>query len=201
MVTQDVKTIVAMLMQRPITESIALEVGNLDDFKHLEIVHGEWVGLEGLPEEMTGEEHGRIEALLIILIGGHVLQNKLGVVYPGDTDFVLDGSPGDIRLKRQPDVSFVAGDRARSTSGYYYQAPDLAVEIVSPSQDRPEMLAKTSEYLRFGSKQVWLVFPAEKQVEVHFPDSAPEIYRVGDTVPGGDLLPGFSLQVAEVFEE
>lgn len=201
MVIQDVKTIVALLMQRPITETIALEVGTLEDFQHLEIVNGEWQGLNGQAEDMTGEEHGRIEALLIILIGSYVLKNKLGMVYPGDTDFVLDGRPGDIRLKRQPDVSFVAKGRAQSTSGYYYLSPDLAIEIVSPSQDRPEMLAKTSEYLRFGSKQVWLVFPAQKQIEVHFPDRPAETYNLDDTVPGGNLIPGFTLNVAEVFEK
>ena len=199
MVMQDVKTIVTLLMKRPITEDIALRVGAMDEFKNLEIVNGEWVGLEEQAEDMTGEEHGRIEGLLVILMGGHVMQHKLGYVYPGDTDFVLDGTPDDIRIKRQPDVSFVAGDRVDSTSGYYYLSPDLAIEIVSPSQSRPEMLAKVSEYLRYGSKQVWLVFPAQKQIEVHFPDSSPQIYTVGDTIPGGDLLPGFLLDVSVLF--
>jgi Uma2 family endonuclease len=200
MVLQDVKTVVSLMMKRPITEDIALQIGEMDDFKNLEIVGGEWVGLETQEEAMTGEKDGRIEGLLIIWIGGYVLQNQLGYVYPGDTDFVLDGTPGDIRLKRQPDVSFVAGERAKSTSGYYYLSPDLAVEIVSPSQFRPEMLAKVSEYLRYGSKQVWLVFPEQKQIEVHYPDRAPDIYNSGDTIPGGDLLPDFELDVTKVFE-
>jgi Uma2 family endonuclease len=200
MVMQNVKTIVSLLMQRPITEEIALQVGVMDDFKNLEIINGEWIGLDEQADDMTGESHGRIEGLLIILIGTYVLQNKLGYVYPGDTDFVLDGGPGDIRIKRQPDVVFVAGERSRSSSGYYYQAPDLAIEIISPSQSRPEMLAKASEYLRFGSKQVWIVFPFDEQIEIHYSDKSPEIYTVGDTISGGELIPGFELDVAKIFE-
>ncbi len=197
---QNVKTIVTLLTKRPITETDALAVNSMDDYKHLEIVNGEWVGLEDRAEEMTGEEHGRIEFMLILAIGNHVMANNLGMVYPGDTDFVLDGDPGDIRLKRQPDIAFVAAKNVKSTSGYYFQAPDLAVEIVSPSQSYPEMRDKVNEYTRFGTQQVWLVLPRSQQVEVHSPDRTARTYDADDTIPGGDLLPGFSLHVAAIFE-
>ena len=197
---EQVHSIVTLLLKRPITQDIALRVGAFDEFNHLEVVNGEWVGLEGLPEEMTGEEHGHIEFKFILALGNHVVENKLGRLYPGDVDFVLDGEPDDIRLKREADVAFVQTERVQKTTGYFYGAPDLAIEIVSPTQYRPEMLSKAAEYLQHGTQEVWLVFPREQQIEVHRPDRAPKIYGVGDTIPGGDLLPGFELAVAAVFD-
>ena len=198
---QEVVELVRLLVARPITEEIALRVGEFDDFKLLEIANGNWV-LE--PEEwtadMTGEEHGRIEFLLLLLFGNYVIERKLGMLYPGVTDFVLDGEPGNIRIKRKPDVAFVAAEHAQSSRGYYFRAPDLAIEIVSPSQRRAQMLTKVAEYLLHGTTQVWLVFPARSEVEVHTADTPAHVYGMGDVLTGGELLPEFTLEVAALFE-
>lgn len=190
-----------LLAVRPITEVIAAEVLATPGYEHLEIVNGEWVGLDKNKEEMTtGEEHGWIEALLIVLIGGYVVKHKLGRVYPGDVTFVLDGQPGDIRRMCEPDVAFVSLENVTPTQGFIFRAPDLAIEIISPSQTYSAMTDKIDDYFRSGTRQVWLVLPDKKQVEVHFPDKKPEKYRIGQSIPGGDLLPGFTLEVAQVFE-
>ncbi len=160
----EVRTIVNLLMKRPITEEIAMQVKAIPGYKHLEITNGQWVGFDDIEDEMTtGEEHGNIEALLIILMGGYVLSNKLGRVYPGDVTYVLDGQPNGIEISREPDVSFVSAANVMPSKGFIYIAPDLAVEIISPSQDYDEMAEKAQEYFNAGTKQVWIVIPSMRQ--------------------------------------
>lgn len=194
-----VKAIVSLLMKRPITEEIAMQVAEIPGYKKLEIVDGNWTLDEVDDDVTTGEEHGWIESLLIMLIGSYVLANKLGRVYPGDVAYVLRGDPLDIQRQREPDVSFVKQDRVTPSRGFIYGAPDLAIEIVSPTQDEPEMIDKANEYFRYGTEVVWLVYPRERLIDVRTPVSAIK-YGMGDTISGGDLLPGFSLSVAQVFE-
>lgn len=198
-VEQRVKSVIALLMHRPITEKIALEIGEIEGFGQLEIVHGEWVGFnEG--SYMTGEQQGRIEMRLLLAIGNHVEANDLGQVYPGDTDFVLSGNPESLEERRQPDVAFVKKSRMQKTSGYFYGAPDLAIEIVSPTQKRPKMVEKANIYLYWGTEQVWLVFPKDKTIEVHTADDIPIVYEFGDTL-NGELLPDLIIEVSKIFAE
>lgn len=200
-VSEQVRDIVRLLMKRPITEEIALEIKAVKGFEHLEIMGGDWVGLDKEWDEMTtGEEHGSIEFLLLFYIGGHVLAHQLGRVYPGDVTFVLDGEPGNIIESREADVGFVAESNVQSTQGFIFCAPDLAIEIVSPSQSEDEMRAKAKLYLRYGTKQSWVVIPDTRQIEVHLPDDAVKVYNMGDVIPGGDVLPGFTLKVDDVFK-
>ena len=201
MVDKSATRIDELLATRPITEAISMEIKATPGYEHLEVVNGEWVGLgKGENEMTTGEEHGWIESLLLLLIGNHILANDLGRFYPGDVTFVLDGTPGNIRVQCEPDVAFIAKENVKPTQGFIYRAPDLAIEIVSPSQSYSEMTEKVDLYFKHGTKQVWLVLPDKKQIEVHFPDKKPEKYKVGQSVPGGDLLPAFTLDVAAVFE-
>jgi Uma2 family endonuclease len=200
MVQEQVRTIVTLLMKRPITEAVATQIKSMEGYRHLEVVNGEWVGLEGRDEMTTGEEHGWIESLLLVLLGNFILAKRLGRFYPGDVTWILDGEPGDIRLMREPDVSFIAQENVTPTSGFIYRAPDLAVEIVSPSQSYNEMIKKMGEYFQHGTKVVWIVLPDQKQIEVHQLDGSVKRYSIGDSIPGGDLLPGFTLEVSAVFQ-
>jgi Uma2 family endonuclease len=197
-IAEEVKIIVRLLMQRPITEVIALEVEGTEGFEHLEIENGEWVGFDE-DEYMGGEEHGWIESLMITLFTTWVLQNKSGRVYSGDTDFVLDGTPDNIRLKRRPDVAYVGGKYVKPSRGYIYAAPDLAVEIISPTERPGQIRTKLREYLSHGVQQVWQVYPENQEIVVYFPDDTSKTYRPGDILSGGDLPPGFELDVANVF--
>jgi Uma2 family endonuclease len=196
----EVRAIVGLLIKRPITEEIVTQVRALEDYQLLEIADAEWVGFEEGTEDVTGEEHGWIEAKIIHEFMGYVLEHNAGRIYPGDTDFVLDGEPGNIRLLRKPDVAFVTRERVKPSRGLYYGVPDLAVEIISPSQSYSEVREKVSEYLTHGARQVWFVLPQNREIEVHLSGGIIRTYHPGDTVPGGDLLPGFSLDVAAVFE-
>lgn len=195
---EEIETLLAI---RPITEAIAMRVKNTPGYEHLLITDGEWVGLEKDKHEVgTGEQHGWIEMQILLALGNWAKANKAGRVYPGDVTFVLDGKRGKLGKMREPDVAFVASENVQPSEGFIYRAPDLAVEIISPSQDFSELRMKVDEYLQYGTQQVWLVLPRLKQIEVFFADDSARIYRLTDAVPGGDLLPGFSLPVREVFE-
>lgn len=99
-----------------------------------------------------------------------------------------------------PDVAFIAGERwPAETSGFVELAPDLAVEIVSPSNSPGEIERKVAIYLRAGVRSVWVVYPTERQVVVHMPSHPPAVFREGDQIDGGEVLPGLSLPVAEIF--
>lgn len=198
-VVDEVKTIVRLLMQRPITEEIAREIEAHEGFEHFEIADGDWVGFDEDPY-MSGEEHGWIESKIGALLTVWAMQHKAGRVYPGDTNFVLSGSSGDIQLMRRPDVAFVRQERVAETSGYIYAAPDLAVEIISPTEKPAQIRRKLAAYLSVGVTRVWQVFPETREIVVHWPDGTSRTYGVSGTITDPDLLPGFRLDVAVVFE-
>lgn len=195
----EVKTMVALLMQRPITEKIAMEVKSIEGFEHLEVESGEWVGFDR-DEFMGGEEHGWIESLLITYLTRWVLEKKSGRVYPSDTDFVLGGTPDDIQLHRRPDVAYVQNARVVPSAGYVYVVPDLVIEIISPTEKPYKIRQKLREYIDNGVQQVWQVFPDDHEIVVNLPDGTARTYREGDIISGGNLLPGFTLAVTNVFD-
>ena len=198
-VADEVKTIVRLLMQRPITEEIAREVETHEGFEHLEIEDGNWVGFDEDPY-MSGEEHGWIEAKLAALFTLWALENRAGRVYPGDTNFVLSGNRETLEEKRRPDVAFVRRERVVETTGYLFLAPDLAIEIISPTEKPYEIRGKLNVYLRFGVQRVWQVYPQTQEIVVTFADGTSRTYRPSDTLTDPELLPGFNLEVAMVFE-
>lgn len=198
--TDEVRRIVTLLMQRPITEEIAFKVEAQEGFEHLEIEDGQWVGFDE-DEFVSGEEHGWIEAQIVGDLIIWVRGNRSGRIYTGDTDFVLKGTPDNIELKRRPDIAFVSSRNVKPSKGYVYAAPDLAIEIISPTEKPYKIRKKLREYLDNGVKQVWQLYPNSQEIIVSFPDGTSRAYRPGDIIEGGDVLPGFTLDVAKVFEE
>lgn len=199
-VVDEVKTIVRLLMQRPITEEIAREVEAHEGFEHLEIVDGSWIGFDEDPY-MSGEEHGWIESKIGALLTLWAMQNKAGRVYPGDTSFILTGNPDNLELNRRPDIAFIKHDRVAGTSGYIYAAPDLAVEIISPTERPYAIRQKLADYLNNGVQRVWQVYPQTQEIVVTYADGTSRMYRAPDVLTDAELLPGFSLDVAVVFED
>lgn len=165
-----------------------------------EIVNGQWVNTE--EEKMAGELHGAIATNLIIALGTYAKAHKLGRVYPADTTYILEEDVHGIQLMRLPDVSFVAADRVKThdRQTYYQLAPDLAIEIVSPTERAVAVRAKLKEYLRTGVRQVWQVYPETQEVVVHLADGTARPYTMGQTISGNDVLPGFELPVAAIFD-
>ena len=166
-----------------------------DDGLRYELLRGALVS-----EPVPGRLHGRTVARISNLLSNFVGARRLGVVYTGDTGFVLARQPDTVR---GPDVAFLSNERERETKNarpYIPGAPDLAIEVVSPSDRTREVLGKVSDYLAAGSRLVWVVNPVREEVSAFRSPFAPHIVAGTDLLDGEDVLPGFSVTVAEIFE-
>lgn len=99
-----------------------------------------------------------------------------------------------------PDVSFVSDrNRVLVERGAAPYMPDLAIEIMSPDDSLRDLRKKARYYLANGSQLVWLVIPQKRLVEVYTPDDD-FVLTEGDILTGGDVLPGFTLAVKDIFQ-
>ncbi len=116
----------------------------------------------------------------------------------------VTGEGGGYRVSGEryaPDVAFLAKEKGPlAEKGYHPVAPDLAVEVMSPGNDPHDMLTKVGNYLAAGTV-VWVVMPEKKQVQVFVPGEKVQQLGIKDTVDGGDVLPGFTLAVKDIFPE
>ncbi|WP_152052447.1 Uma2 family endonuclease [Tautonia marina] len=108
------------------------------------------------------------------------------------------------RLDRRPDLAFISFDRwpkARPVprAAAWEVVPDLAIEVISPSNKTADDLRAVEDYFRAGTRQVWLVVPGVNRVYVFTSPTSVTIRSLGESLDGGDLLPGFSLSVLELF--
>lgn len=185
---------------KPITLKDMEAVDGLDEYKGMEIVDGVWT-----PKHEEGSVsigHGKFGGNAFGFLWNYVRQNPVGVVYMAETIFVLNVDEEGVKTMRKPDTSFVANERVKQPEdGYYFQAPDIAVEVISPSDRRPGVLhKKLTDYFTYGTQQVWLVYHDEKRVVVQNDDGTAVTYELDDTIPGGELLPDFTLKVADIFQ-
>ncbi len=158
-----------------------------------ELVRGEVVQLT-----LPGAVHGAVVVNIAATLEAHVRAHDLGLVMVA-SGFVVEHSPDTVR---GPDVSFVS--RARIAAGgvpvaFFQKAPDLAVEVVSPSDTAAELEVKVRDYLRNGAMQVWLAYPESRTLHVYHRDGTARWYGENETLDGGDVLPGFSVPVREFF--
>jgi Uma2 family endonuclease len=133
-----------------------------------------------------------------------VEDQELGDVTGADGGFRPDPEhPRDTELA--PDVAFVRADRLPSRTSPEYAkalrlAPDLAVEVVSPSQSRRDLAAKARLFLSFGTRLVWVVLPKQRQVDVfRLGSDKPTALGIDDMLDGEDIVPSFSYPVAALF--
>jgi Uma2 family endonuclease len=147
----------------------------------------------------AGSEHGSIVVNITIPLATFVSRGRLGRVFGAETGFHIAHNPDTVRA---PDVAFVTRDRLPSQPprGFFPGPPDLAVEVVSPDDRGSEVLGKVQNWLDAGCQAVWLVNPRRQTVHVCQSGSETQIFGLSDTLPGGPLLPGFSLAVAEIFQ-
>jgi Uma2 family endonuclease len=183
---------------RPITLEDIIESEGLEEYKGKEIVDGVWVNKHDDGYMSIG--HGQFGGRLFVPLWTHVESNHLGVVYMSETIFILHVSDQGVRKMRKPDAAFVVSARVKPPeAGYYFQAPDLAIEIISPSDKFGVLRSKLRDYFTYGTQQVWLVYAEDQEIIVHTALDTYTTYGMGSKVPGGDLLPGFELDVAYVF--
>lgn len=155
-----------------------------------ELIHGEIV------EKVTTEEHSLIVGNIYRPIWTFVDQHDLGRV----AFEVRRRVPGDEHNARLPDLEFTRKERLLPVvrKGAVPQMPDLAVEVKSPDDSLHKLREKAAYYLANGTRLVWLVYPKKRLVIAITPDSE-EILTEEDTLDGGDVLPGFTLPVRDIF--
>lgn len=148
----------------------------------------------------AGEQHGALAAFLTVELGTFVRANDLGRMYV-EVGYRLFTNPDTVR---GPDVSFVSRERAATQPrrrGFIHGIPDLAVEIASMDKTMADLAVKAAEYLEAGTALVWVVDPESRQVLVHRRGFPTLTLSAGDTLDGGEVLPGFTLPLARVFAE
>ncbi len=171
-----------------------------DDPDHrYELVEGHLVRMSP-----TGGAHGRSSMDLGAHLAVHAEQHGLGVVFGAETGFNLT-RPGESReTVLAPDVAFVRAEHASltETGDFPRVAPDLAVEIASPSDSRRRMSEKARRYLGRGVRLVWVVWPRRREIDVWAPgDATPHILTAVDTLDGAMVVPNFTITVARVCPE
>ncbi len=147
----------------------------------------------------TGFQHGDIVGELGMRLRQFVRSQGLGRVLGAETGFILFRNPDTVRA---PDVSFVTEHRVAQVGlikGYFPGAPDLAVEVVSPSDAAAEVHRKVGEYFKAGSQQVWVVYPDEQEVAVYRSARESVVLTATETLDGAPLLPGFTCPGADLF--
>ncbi|MFO0957345.1 MAG: Uma2 family endonuclease [Isosphaeraceae bacterium] len=153
-----------------------------------------------LVEKAIGFDESAFTIVLAVHLGGFVLANNLGIVVGADG--VLKLTTGLVRI---PDISFISWDRLpgrKRPKGPIPQIPiDLAVEVLSQGNTRAEMERKVAEYLGAGTKLVWLIDPRKRSAWVHAPGLPVAELADGDSLDGGDVLPGFALPLTTLFDE
>lgn len=148
----------------------------------------------------VGRVHARIAGRIITGINNFVIPRRLGQVGGTDGGVLIEQNPDTVR---EPDVYFVSADRLPlddESDGYLEVMPELVVEIVSPSDSERDVREKIAMWLDNGVSMALEVRPAERAVMVHC-SGVPAVTLTGDdALDGGDVLPGFSLPLSEIFD-
>lgn len=160
-----------------------------------ELVRGEVVTMPS-----PGVEHGEVQVNVAFLIKLFLKSNPIGRVVT-ESGTITDRKPDTVR---GPDVSYYSKERLpldKRVVGYHDHPPDLCVEVVSPSNTKRELRTKTKEYFFAGVRMVWVIDPEDRSITVLLaqdPDEGRTLFG-NATLDGGDVLPGFSCKVSELF--
>ncbi len=147
----------------------------------------------------AGFEHGVIAQRLGARLSLFVEQQNLGMVPTAETGFILEEKPDTVRA---PDVSFVSNEkleRCGMTAKYFPEAPDLAVEVVSPDDTAEAVDAKVRDWLAADTKLVWIIYPKGRTVTVYRSLDDIQVLGEQDMLSGEAIAPGFTCAVADIF--
>lgn len=163
-----------------------------DDGKRYELVKGVLIVVS-----RSKPTHGSLQVLLVADLVSHVMPRRLGKVF-SDVGFVLRREPDTLRA---PDIAFVAAARLVDCdlNEDFVGAPDLAIEIVSANETTDEVLCKIEEHFNAGARAVWIIYPERRKVYAYSDPNRVPIVSVEGTLTGGEVLPDFSLALADFF--
>lgn len=163
-------------------------------WERFELVRGELV-----PMSPPGFNHGWIASGISAILRDFVHCQKLGVVVV-ESGFIIARDPDTVRA---PDVAFVRAERLPpgGVRAFFEGAPDLAVEVIFPSDHASEVRAKVQDWLAAGCSEVWLVDPDARSVTVYSSGRQAQILSSADTLASEALLPGFRLPIGQLFSQ
>ncbi len=180
-------------LQRPFVTADEFE--QMPDTKGLELIDGH---IREVPS--VGMEASIVASRINRIIGNHVEANRLGWVCDAESE--LNCFPNRPNHIRKADVSFIRYGRfedERPPRGRCPIAPDLVVEVISPSNSSDEMNEKLGEYLAAGVRLVWYCHVNERTVTVFHADGSAAWLTADKELSGEDVLPGFAVRVADLF--
>lgn len=165
-----------------------------DDHYQYDLIRGELRRMSP-----TGFVHLQVVGTVTRVVGTFAFERELGIV-GGEGGFVLARDPDTVLA---PDVAFVRKDRLPpegEREGFARLAPDLAVEVLSPSDTVAKIEQKIDTYLAGGVRLVWALDPRRRTVRVRGADGADRLLTEDDELDGEDVLPGFRSRVGKLFE-
>ena len=172
------------------TAELAVTEAAMDD-REYEVVNG-------IKEaKMAGARHGGVTARLIGELWIYLKQNKIGSIYTPDTTYLIGGHD------RLPDVSFIAAEHLPEEGeplSKWEIAPDLAVEVISPTDIWEKVNEKVRAYFAAGVRQVWLVSLGQREVLIYDAPTRITVLTENDDLTSETLLPGFKCRVGDLFE-
>ena len=178
---------------RPVTAEELLRMPD-DGFRY-ELVRGELRKMAP-----AGYDHGRIAASIAIRLGMHVMEGGLGEVSIAEPGFRLESDPDHVRV---PDAAFVRRERApaaRGMPGFFPGAPDLAIEVISPSDSYTEVEEKVADWLNAGTLAVIVVDPRRRTIKVHRSPAEAVVLTEADVLAVEEVVPGWQMSVRDIFE-
>ena len=148
----------------------------------------------------VGGRHGKVAALTAHLLMNFVLPRRMGTVVGTDAGVVLQNGPD---IVREPDIAYFSVEKLplnEEPTGYFHVVPDLVVEIASPSSTSAEVNDKCRMWLNYGVPLVWEFNPASRTINIHQTGLPIATLNEDDVLDGGDIIPGFSCLVREIFD-
>ena len=156
----------------------------------------EFIGGRLKKKEMPTAKHSGIASRILIEIGIYLKQNKIGRAYSDNTLFKIGAN------RRIPDAAFVSSEKIPS-SGEPFDiwdfAPDIAIEVISPSERHNEVERKINEYFAAGVRQVWKIIPESKTLTIYFSANETKTINENDELTCEEILPGFRLKLSDIF--
>jgi Uma2 family endonuclease len=148
---------------------------------------------------LTKPLHGIICARLNFKLSGFVEEHNLGETFGAETGFLVERDPDSVL---GVDVAFVSNERLAAVETfekYFPFAPDLAVEVLSPGNTVREINEKVTMYFAAGSRAVWVFNPKKRTAAVYTSPTGVRVLGEQETLNGGEVLPGFTLELSKLF--
>ena len=166
----------------------------LEEFLESDLEGYEYIAGELIPRMPTSLTHSRISVTLILSLGSHVRENQLGDIHVSSAGFRV----GERMLI--PDIAFVSNSRIPDDMNKAAPIPpDLAVEVVSPTDVFDRIVSKAFAYLAAGTQLVWVIEPKSETVLVYRSETDIKLLTRNDTLTGEDVVEGFACPVAALF--